>query len=117
MNKILLILSVIITLNCCRQDPPEPYSIEGRWVDLTGTLSPEWHYHFEDGILTQSYVQFGAQITKLTYPYAIRDSLVYIGGDTTNAPREWQVHFECDDVIRVTQTGAMINHRFWLKRE
>jgi len=91
--------------------------IEGRWVDMTGTLAPDWHYHFDGGLLTQSYIKAGATITALTYPYAIREDSIFIGGDLTNAPRVWLVDFECDEVVQISQEAAVLGQRFWLKRE
>jgi hypothetical protein len=59
----------------------------------------------------------GATLSELTFPYAVRDSIVIIGGDTTNPSRTWQLYFECHDVVRVTHSATMIGQRFWLKRE
>ncbi len=107
----------------CREHDPFPFdahdahNIEGRWVDMVGTLNPDWHYHFDQGLLTQSYEAFGGTLTTLTYPYAIRADSVFIGGDANNLPRVWVLAFECADVVMVTQTNAGFGTRFWLKRE
>ena len=122
LSRLLLILIVILMLlplfSCNKDpDPVEPLSIEGHWVDMTGTFAPDWHYHFEDGLMTQYYITAGATLSELSYPYAIRDSTILIGGDATNPPRTWNVYFECADVVRVTQAHAIMGPRFWLKRE
>jgi len=114
---LLIAIALILPLVSCDKDPEPQPSIEGRWVDMTGTFAPDWHYHFDSGILTQSYIKAGTTITTLTYPYAVRDNIVIIGGDATNAPREWHLLFECHEVVQVTQSATMLSQRFWLKRE
>lgn len=109
----LLLFSTLLV--SCEKDPPFP-SIEGHWVDMTGTFAPDWHYHFDDGLLTQEYFVLGVTLASLTYPYAIRDSTIIIGGDATNNPREWTIYFECNDVVQITQTSDQLSPRFWLKR-
>lgn len=113
----LLAALLILPLVSCEKDPPPQPTIEGRWVDMTGTFAPDWHYQFQNGLLTQSYIKAGTTITTLTYPYAVRDSTVIIGGDATNPPREWHLLFECHEVVQVTQSATMLSQRFWLKRE
>lgn len=100
----------------CKKDEAPP-SIEGHWADLTGSINPDWHYHFDNGLLTQSYIIAGTTITSLTFPYAIRDTVIIIGGDINNPAREWAYSFECNDVLRITEQDHVINRRFWLKRE
>lgn len=117
MKHILFLLLAILLFQCRETDSSAPYTIEGHWVDMTGTFAPDWHYHFDNGLLFQSYVKAGGTLTTLTYPYAIRDSVVIIGGDATNAPREWTLHWECEDVVQVTQSAQVLSQRFWLKRE
>lgn len=116
------LLLLIAAFVCCQEnatvfDPNDASNLEGKWVDMTGTLPPDWHYDFHNGLLTQSYVNFGSIITSLSYPYAYRGDTVFIGGDATNTPRMLVVYFECEDVVKVNHLGAMINHQFWLKRE
>jgi hypothetical protein len=120
--KYTFLFALLICLSACHKDPPPPEphyaaTIEGRWVDMTGTFSPNWHWQFEAGLLTQYYFQANTVITTLTYPYALRDSTIIIGGDATNFPREWDVLFECEDVVQVTQSNTQLSQRFWLKRE
>ena len=121
MLALLAALLVLPLISCHKEGPPpEPdyaTAIEGRWVDLTGTFAPDWHYHFEAGLLTQYYIKAGATLSELSFPYAIRDSMIIIGGDATNAPREWHLLFECEDVVQVTQKTSSLGQRFWLKRE
>jgi len=116
MKHLFLLLFPFLLFSCEKDTPPSP-TIEGHWVDMTGTFAPDWHYHFEDGILTQSYVKAGGTLTTLKYPYAIRENKVIIGGDVTNQPREWTVLFECYEVVQITQEATMLHQRFWLKRE
>jgi len=123
MKYIFFILAVFL-LACRKETPqlfiPDPHDatrIEGHWADMTGTLAPDWHYHFDAGLLTQSYTKAGATLTSLTYPYAIRRDSVFIGGDATNIPRTWLLEFECEEVVMVTQSAAALGQRFWLKRE
>jgi hypothetical protein len=119
----LLLALLLLPLISCKKDvlpdpsPSDASRIEGRWVDMTGTLYPDWHYHFEAGLLTQSYIKAGATITALTYPYAIRQDTVFIGGDATNAPRVWLLHFECHEITEVVQSAPAFSQRFWLRRE
>lgn len=121
---LLALMALLFTLPflSCEKDPPPPNPldasrIEGRWVDMTGTFSPDWHYNFDNGLLTQTYIKAGATLSELTYPYAIRDSTIIIGGDANNAPREWSVNFECHEVVQITQSQTQIGQRFWLTRE
>lgn len=115
---ITLVACCLIFAACQKAPEPIPPSLEGgTWIDLTGSINPDWHYQFDDGLLTQSYVVAGTTITTLTYPYALRDSLIVIGGDTNNPPREWAYSFECHDVLRITERNQVLNRRFWLKRE
>lgn len=115
---VIAILLVIPLISCKEQHEATPMpSIDGRWQDLTGTLNPEWHYHFDRGLLLQSYEDFGATLTTLTYPYATRHDSVFIGGDATNAPRVWVLEFECADVVKVRNVGQVLGATFWLKRE
>ena len=113
----------IIMLGSCKDNDPISHDshdatrIEGNWVDLTGTLSPDWHYSFDRGLLTMQYEKAGATITTLTYPYATRHDSVFIGGDATNTPQIWTLEFECDEVVKVNRVGALISQEFWLKRE
>lgn len=123
MKKIPLFVALLAMLSfiSCKKDPQPSTDyaagIEGRWVDMTGTFAPDWHYHFEDGLLTQHYFKAGVTLSILSYPYAIRDSTVIIGGDATNAPRGWRLNFECSDVVQVIQYSPQFGQRFWLKRE
>jgi hypothetical protein len=110
------LLFAVQFLSACKKDEITP-SLEGNWSDLTGSINPDWHYHFDSGLLTQSYVIAGTTITSITFPYAIRDSIILIGGDTNNPAREWAYSFECNDVIRITEQGQVLNRRFWLMRE
>lgn len=114
----------LLLFSCHKEDPPTPtpqphYAqlIEGKWEDMTGTFAPDWHYDFNDGLLTQHYLKTGSPIIKLSFPYAVRDSAIIIGGDATNPPREWRLLFECEDVVQVVQQGPALGQRFWLKRE
>jgi hypothetical protein len=119
----LLAALLLLPLISCKKDvlpdpsPSDASRIEGRWVDMTGTFAPDWHYHFNGGLLTQSHIKAGATLTALTYPYAIRNDSIFIGGDLTNAPRVWLVDFECDEVVEISQEAAVMGQRFWLKRE
>ena len=122
-NRLLLtILFVFSLFIACKEkvdiipDPSDASRIEGDWVDMTGTFAPDWHYHFESGLLTQSYIKAGATLSEISFPYAIRDSTIIIGGDATNAPREWNVLFECEDVVQITQSSNQLGQKFWLKR-
>jgi hypothetical protein len=114
----LLLLALIFC--ACQKDHPEPNPadasrIEGTWVNMT--QATDWSYHFQSGLLTQQYTTAGVVITELSYPYAVRDSIVIIGGDLNNAPREWVVFFQCNEVVEITAQNGMIAQRFWLKRE
>lgn len=116
-----LFICTLLLFSCKKEPapPPDPLDasrIVGNWRDMTGTFSPDWNYQFEDGILTQSYDKFGAQLTTLTYPYAIRNDTIIIGGDVTNIARKWVVYFECQDVVKVTQVGFLFGQQFWLSR-
>lgn len=122
MKKTNLLLFATLLLFACQKDPSPPANsdasrIEGHWVDLTGTLAPDWQYHFNQGVVTQSFVHYGAVLSSLTYPYAIRSDTVFIGGDIANAPRTWVVYFQCDEVVEVKQVGLLLGHRFWLKKQ
>ncbi len=108
-------LMILPFISC--KEPEAPNTIEGDWIDLTGSIYPDWHYHFERGILTQKYEKFGATLTTITFPYATRGDSVFIGGNSTNDPRIWVLSFECADVVKVQSVSATFGPTFWLTRE
>ena len=113
----LSLLAASMTMSCNKEpDPPAP-GIEGRWTPML-PAHPEWTYDFRDGLLTQSITDFGVMITSITYPYAVRQDTVWIGGTVTDMPRTWLLEFECADIVRVTNIspGATLSTQFWLKR-
>lgn len=122
MKKIVLFLVVIATFFVsCKKDvtlpsPTDATRIQsGTWSPLI-PANPEWNYEFERGILIQSLPAFSTVLITYTFPYAIRADTVLIGGDTTNQPRRWVCYFHCDSLVEVTQLGAAINEKFFLKR-
>lgn len=122
MLGLVALLLLLPFLSCKEKVEPTPNPldasrIEGRWVDMTGTLFPDWHYHFDQGLINQQYEQAGAVLADLTYPYATRKDSVFIGGDATNPPRTWVLNFECEEIVEVRQVGVAIGARFWLRRE
>lgn len=115
LSTIVLLVASMAT-SCKDQDPPV-LSIEGSWSPMI-PAHPEWVYDFREGLLTQSITDFGVVITTLTYPYAVRQDTVWIGGDANNLPRVWLLAFECPDIVRVNNIspGAVLSPQFWLKR-
>lgn len=123
-QTIFTLLLLVCLMAACKEEQTPPFNpqdarhLEGHeWTNLTGALHPEWHYCFEGGLLTQRYVEFGATLSTITLPYAIRQDTVYIGGNATNNPRTWVLYFECEDVVQVAEQGPVLSQVFWLKRE
>jgi hypothetical protein len=121
MKQLLPLLLCITILSCQKEkpdhSPTDASGIQGEWVELTGTLQPDWKYSFDDGLLTQSYEAFGSVLTTLTFPYATRQDTVFIGGDTNNQTRIWILYFECHEIVQVRDASSLLGQKFWLKRE
>lgn len=117
--KTIAILLLTFALAGCQHDtiPTKPFDITGAWVKVPA-YKPEWRYHFSGNILTQSIVDFGATITALEYPYALREDTLIIGGDNNNAPRRWLIHPICDSIVEVRNLTAQVTlaPTFYLRR-
>lgn len=121
MKNIALLTLLLLSLVQCRKEPiaPDPKDaarIEGTWSNML-PAHPDWRYEFYDGLLTQSVYDFGQPLSVKTYPYAIRQDTIFVGGDSVNAPRQLIVYFYCDSLVQCrTQGSGIINPILYLKR-
>lgn len=117
-NVFFVVLIAIFCCSCRKDVAPlqPPYNIEGAWTQAS-PVSPEWHYRFDRGLLTQTAVAAGNTIWEYQFPYATRGDTVLIGGDSLNAPRTWVLDWWCDSVVECHIQQAIIAPRLLLRRE
>ncbi len=95
-------------------DPPSP-TIEGEWRDLIqGT--PNYVYHFDNGLLIQTAMIGNSAVVVQQYTYAVRQDTVYIGGNEGTPARLWKYRFELDSLMEVKDItpGVQISKLSWL---
>ena len=118
MKKIVLCFLTFFVISCKKDILlPSPYDatrIEGaKWIPLSPP-TPTQEYSFQDGILSQSLLPDYTKVFE--GPYAIRKDTMFIGGNSVNPERVWILYFHCDSIVRVKNTGAILNQIFYLKK-
>ena len=116
---LIFVVSIFCFANCKKEvDLPQERTIEGEWAHLL-PVHTDWHYYFNDGLLTQSLPITQVIVTSQVYTYAIRHDTVFIGGNASNAPRVWQVQFHCDSIVEVHDItpGIVVSQVMLLKKQ
>lgn len=121
-HSILLLLNALLLFLGCQKElmPPSPTDasrIEGHWRSMLPE-HPDWEFHFDRGLLTQSLHDFGAPLVTHQFPYTTRQDTAIIGGNDTNPQRIWVVYFHCDSIaeVRNATPGQILQPVVWLKR-
>jgi hypothetical protein len=111
------LVAAVLLFSACGDGPQEPFDcgIEGRWSALVPD-KPDWKYHFDQGLLTQTTSFAGVPLSIKQYPYTLRGDTVIIGGDTVDAPRRWVLRFECCDVVELQHLAGPLATPRWLRR-
>lgn len=95
-------------------NPKDAEQIEGLWRQET---SPFWYYHFSDGLLHQSIIDF--QIPNLVehyYGFRTKQDTIFLRDMLGNNDRVWTVLFKTDSTATLTDVTGDIRPQYKIKR-
>ena len=94
--------------------PKDAEQVEGLWRQET---SPFWYYHFSDGLLHQSIIDF--QIPNLVehyYGFRTNQDTIFLRDMLGNNDRVWTVLFKTDSTATLTDVTGDFRPQYKIKR-